>query len=171
MTENTKVAPAAASPYSMEERALFNPAFLGLLIRQTAKGHQAVQGVGVHMALAFVGASLVLHKSTRETLPPTIRTDLSHWLTNNARIRAQTPSRVEQLSPLLRSALAFSAIRNVIRLDGDRIVEGPLRIPAAHLKRVPGEAGVCLNRAQYVGRWIARSGPTKYQLSLWGVSP
>jgi Family of unknown function (DUF6521) len=155
----------------MEEAALFNPAFLSLLIRQMTVGYDTVAGAGLPLVLAYIGAPLVLHKGTREILPATRRTDLLEWLSKHPETRLLTPPRARRVAPYLREALLFGLVHKILFLGGDVIEVGSKPVGQSGLRSLGGDASVCLDRARHVGRWMASSGPVTYQLSVWRVVP
>jgi hypothetical protein len=57
----------AASPPA--EAALFNPAFVGLLVASAAKGYWGVAGAGMPYELVFLVPPIALNQDTRAALP------------------------------------------------------------------------------------------------------
>ena len=156
---------------SVEEQRLFNPAFLALVLRQTAVGYAQEAGQPLPLMLGFVGPAVVLHRSSRDALPYTTRTDLLVWLQEHPDVRFLAGARARRLAPLVRTALVFGSNLRVIEVDVGGVSVGTAAITTAAIERVPGDAGSCLSRARHFGRWAARSGSIVYQMTLWGVAP
>lgn len=53
----------------IEQRTLLNPAFLAVLIAETARGHLDEGAEPLPFALTFLAVPLVVHEPTREALP------------------------------------------------------------------------------------------------------
>lgn len=167
---STQATPSA-SHWSREEVALFNPAFMSLMLRQFIVGFRSFAESDPHIALAMVGTVLPLHHHTRLALPPTLRTDLLEWLSRHGEIRFLHPKRVGAMMPLMREGLVYGLQRDVLALDDVRISLGNQRISAQAIQGVQGDASDCLESSRKTGRWLAACGPVAYQLSLWGIAP
>jgi hypothetical protein len=155
----------------VEEQRLFNPAFLALVLRQTAAGYAQEAGQPLPLMLGFVAPAVVLHRSSRDALPYTTRADLLVWLQEHPDVRFLAGARARRLAPLVKTALVFGSSLQVLEVDAAGISVGTAVITAAAVERVPGDAGSCLSRARHFGRWAARSGSIVYQMTLWGVAP
>ena len=162
---------ARDATWSREEAALFNPAFMSLMMRQFVVGFQSYADDNPHIALAMVGATLPLHHRTRLALPATYRTDLLEWLSRHGEVRFLHRGRVRAIAPLMIEGIVFGLQREILRSEGVRILLGDRKVSAQALQALGGDAGSCLESSRKVGRWFAASGPVAYQLSLWGIAP
>lgn len=167
---NTRTA-LGADQWSREEVALFNPAFMSLMLRQFIVGFRSYAETDPHIALTMVGTVLPLHRRTRLSLPPTVRTDLLEWLSRHGEIRFLHPKRVSAMMPLLREGLVYGIQRDLLVLDEVRLGLGSQRISAQAIQGAKGDAGACFESSRKTGRWLAACGPVAYQLSLWGIAP
>jgi hypothetical protein len=155
----------------VEEQRLFNPAFVALVLRQTADGYASVALSPLPIMLALLAPAVLLHRHSREALPYTTSTDLLIWMQEHPDIRFLAAARARRLAPFVKEAVLFGSAAGVLQVDARGIAIGPARVPVAAIGRIPHEAGECFNRARHVGRWMARSGSLVYQLSLWGIAP
>jgi len=152
-----------------EEAALFNPAFLSVLIAVAAADYEATVGQPMPATLAFLVAPFALHADTRAALPGNVRRRLSSWLIEHPIIQAGFPSRARATVPLVREALRYG-----LRADAFEFVDGAIR------SRIGARAGDELRTADardsaraaaFAGRWFARTGDLGTLFALWGVRP
>ena len=74
---------------TIEQRNLLNPAFCAIAVWHLARGYRTEataldsNACGLPIALAFVGASLVLRGQTRDQLPRTITSSLATWVNDH----------------------------------------------------------------------------------------
>lgn len=68
---------AAVDTRPFEEEALFNPAFLALVVRDAAAEHmKRSEGQGLPTMLAYLMTPLALHGPTRRSLPNNVRAQM-----------------------------------------------------------------------------------------------
>lgn len=156
-----------------EEANLLNPAFCALILAQAVEDYVKDFTDGMPFALAFVVLPIVLHKPTREALPQRTSKALSSWLDENEDHRATFAERARALSPFVQEALLYSLVHERLRLtdEGLLLVGKKTRGFAAYLTAATEEVKDCLNKAQFVGRWISSAGNVPTILALWGVRP
>lgn len=151
-----------------DARALFNPAFLAVLIGQAATGHETDHRSPLPLGLGFLVAPMVLHPPTREALPR-VNARLAIWIEQHQLLRVELRGRAPQLATTTRRALRFGLRHDLIELAADGIVVGAalrrLRAPTV------GDADDCWKAAELLGRWLPRAGPTATILALLGVRP
>lgn len=151
----------------VEQRTMLNPAFLAVLVHETARGH-AEEGAGpLSFALPFLALPMVLHAPTRESLP-TIATSMVAWLQDHPPARVAIAPLAIQLVDPTREAIRLGVRCNALTFDE----RGNLK--ATGLRQAGrGSATVdmrrCRDRAHFVGRWFARTGDTGTTLSAWGL--
>src|SRR4051812_5258049 len=90
-----------------DEANLFNPVFLALLIGRVATGHREKLGRGVPWPLAFLALPVVLHKRTRDQLPPNVNTSMAAWTRRHPLLTAAVGSHAQALRPLISDGLLF----------------------------------------------------------------
>jgi hypothetical protein len=158
---------------SHEERSLLNPAFCANLLWHAAKGYARAGVGGLPFEESFLVLPFVLHRETREALPRTLRTSLAVWLDQNPLARSKVASRARLLIPFTKESLTFAGTRGFIQLDmGAVYAELAWAEAVSHaLSASSKEVRVCANRADFVGRWFARTGSATTVLALMGVRP
>ncbi len=152
-----------------EEAALFNPAFLGLLLAVAAEDYEATVDVPMPFTLAFLIPPMALHADTRAALPGNVRKRLSAWLLDEPVIQAGFAERAQAMAPLVREGLRYALRAGVIEIAGGAICS---RIRAQAGNELETEdARACAKAAAFVGRWFARTGDPATIFALWGVRP
>lgn len=156
----------------IEQARLLNPAFLAALIWSCADGYYSLRQEGIPYPLLFVSISVILHKSTRESLPRTVRTSLVAWLGENAQVHVRFVERATSLVPHIKESVLFGVNGQLLNLSSSRIVaETRPRSMARFLRESSNEVQVCMTKAKFVGKWFASSGDYTTVMALWGVKP
>lgn len=158
---------------SPEERALLNPSFLSLLLWRAAAGHMAQGGAGLPLTSAFLVLPLVLHRETRESLPRTLATSIPVWLEDNPIVLARIAERTRALVPYTKEALLFAGVYGFLTISGETITADQTwkRRATANLNSSSDEVRACAKRAEFLGRWFARTGSAATVMALMGVRP
>lgn len=150
---------------------LLNPSFCGILLREFVSAYEDERQQGVPYELVFLVLPIVLHKSTREALPRTVRTQMHVWLQRNPSVRIQFADRTRELIPFTKEALIFLMQRQLLSLDS----EGLLVIDSGKYKKTigtgTGEIYDCIKRAKFVGKWFAQAGSSSTIYTMWGICP
>jgi hypothetical protein len=156
-------------PRPFEEEALFNPAFLGLLVRESAKQHdERSGGRPMPAVLAYLIAPLALHGPTRQALPTHVTAQMGEWVRAHPALLVDLASRARSLRPLVSTATCFGLRHGL--LDGE---DGAIR--AGNVKRRPRgmpkstDVEDCLSRAGFLGRWFAEQADATTTLAIWGL--
>lgn len=158
---------------SLEERVLLNPAFCAHLLWHFAAAGSEVGRRQMTFAESFLVLPMVLHRSTRDSLPRSTRTSLSVWLDENSSLQAKVAARATTLVPFTKDALLFGGVRQFIRLEND-VVSADLswrRRVNATLRASTDEAQACAKRANFIGAWFSEAGNATTVLALIGVRP
>ena len=152
----------------LDARALFNPAFVAVLIARAATGHRIAKDAPLPLALAYLVAPIVLHTPTREALPK-VNARLAKWADEHQLLRAELRRRAPQLADVTRRGLRFGLRHELLVLtaQGVEAGEGLSRIRAPR----DGDAATCWKQAERLGRWLPRAGPPPTVLALLGVRP
>lgn len=158
---------------SSEEAILFNPAFLSTIIYFSAKSHKQQTGKGIHYALIYLVPGLILVNSIRETLPKNSKKSIAAWTHENPESRFLFPTYSATLSPLVKESIIFGTNHSLIAVNGINIEPGKLRRGA--LKNVKESASeefklICA-KAEFVGKWFAKSGSPETIMAMLGVKP
>lgn len=160
---------------AVEEANLFNPAFCATLI---AKGvgdfTRKAGGRPMPFALSFLVLPIVVHHRTRRSLPGSTVTAMLPWLQDNRAQLVGFPGRVRRLTPFSREAIMFGIAHAALAIEDEgNLVLGISKVTATE-RRTPlftTEARDCLDRAGFLGRWLATAGTPATVLAAWGVSP
>jgi hypothetical protein len=161
------------SQRSREERALLNPGFCVNLLWHAARGYASVDDTGLPFEEAFLVLPFVLHRETREALPRDTRTSLAVWLNDNPLARSRIASRAQLLVPFTKEGLTFGGVHGVIRIEEGRLYseEACKEVVNRSLRASSDEVLGCTNRAEFIGRWFAKTGSASTVLALIGVQP
>ncbi|MEA5463789.1 three component ABC system middle component [Leptothoe sp. PORK10 BA2] len=156
----------------IEQARLLNPAFLAALIWSCAEGYGSIDEQGIPYPLTFVAMPIVLHKSTRESLPRAIRTSLAAWLGENPQVHVRFAERATALVPLIKEGVLFGANGQMLNISSSQIVAEPRpRSMSRFLRESSDEVQHCMKKAKFVGKWFASSGDYTTVMTLFGVMP
>jgi hypothetical protein len=162
---------------TIEQRNLLNPAFCAIAVWHLARGYRTeatalgIDAAGLPLALAFVGASLILRGQTRDQLPRTITTSLATWVNDNPLERSAVAKGVVVLRQTVREALLFGGQHGLLSLDDRRLEarNASLKKLNAYLRASSDEVRDCMRQAMFVGRWLCKAGEPPTVLALLGV--
>jgi hypothetical protein len=95
------------------------------------------------------------------------------WLNEHQDLRLFVLDRIGSFAPFTREGLLYAIQQRVLELDEDRLNLGARRLPSGGsvVSRMSEEARLCLNRGNFVGRWLGASGSTPTVMAMWGVRP
>lgn len=158
-----------------EVKRLLNPSFCSLLLWYSAQAHMESDraGLGIAFEECFLILPIVLHRETRESLPTMITTSLPVWLGRNPLALSTIADRASSLVPFTKDALRFGGVHGVLQFYQTIICANPdwKKRMASALKDSSDEVRICAKRAEFVGRWFAKTGNAETVLSLLGVQP
>jgi hypothetical protein len=156
----------------LEQARLLNPAFVGTLLWSCARAYQTTAAQSQPYGLSFLVVPVVLHKSTRERLPPTTRTSIVAWVGENPRVVVGFAERARSLVPLVKEAVLFASNGGLLRVQESRVVaEVRPRSMSRFEREASDEVKICLKKAEFIGKWFALSGDYTTVMALWGVAP
>jgi len=163
---------ASWSDRPIEQARLLNPAFLAALLWSCAEGYGSIDTQGIPYPLSFVAMPIVLHKSTRESLPRTVRTSLAVWLGENPQVHVRFAERATALVPLIKEGVLFGANGRMLNISSSRIMAASRpRSMTRFLRESSDEVQDCMAKAKFVGKWLASSGDYTTVMTLLGVMP
>lgn len=156
-----------------EEKALLNPGFCSMLLWHAADGFMAAAGRNMSLEECFLILPLVLHRTTRESLPRSIRTSMAVWLDENPLARTHIVSRAQKLVPYTREALLFGGLHGFLQCNPSSVLAD---LDWAHSVRLSlaqssDEVRNCARKSIFVGKWLASTGDPSTVLALLGVCP
>ena len=159
---------AARSP---EERGLLTPSFCALLLWHAARGYFSNSGASLAFKMSFLILPVVLHRETRESLPMAITTSLAVWVVRNPLASSRIANRAQLLVPFTKEALTFGGIHGLLIISGNTVAPSLdwRRKVTATLKTSSEEVRTCAKRAEFLGRWFAKSGSPDTVMALIGV--
>jgi hypothetical protein len=159
---------------AVEEANLFNPAFCGVLIVKAVEDFGKKANRGFSFPLTFLVLPIVLHRGTREALPSSTITSLLPWLQDNRSRLVDFPERVRRLKAITQEAIMFSITQDVLAVAQDgNLQTGRKRVPMTgrSMESFTRETRECIDRARFLGRWLATAGTTATIMASWGVAP
>jgi hypothetical protein len=156
-----------------EEAYLLNPAFCCTTLAAAIYGYDNAKEEGVPFPLAFMFLPIVLHKPTRDRLPPNTRTSMPAWLQENSDARVLFYERLVSLQPHTKEAVQFGMLVDWIvprdgGLLGTTLSESDVN---RSILKLADEARECVMRARFLGKWFAVAGATHTVMAFWGVRP
>lgn len=150
---------------------LLNPAFCGELIRRCADSYYEETNKPVPYVLLFLMLPIILHKTTRDSLPKTSRKSLHEWLEKNQFVKIGFVDRCQQMVPFVKEALMFLLQNNAIEFDE----KGNISVLKFQMKKInemhATEINECYNKSKLIGKLLAKSGKPETIYSLFGVKP
>jgi hypothetical protein len=145
--------------------AFLNPALIAAVITAAAGGYDRETQSPLPWPLSFVIAPLVLHRETRETLPPSLATHLGAWVSRNPVLRAGLPLRALSLVEPVREGLRFGLRHGLLTVEAGGIRNAArLRPPDA------GDIRQVLSKATFAGRWVSRAEEPATVFALFGMT-
>lgn len=159
---------------AVEEANLFNPAFCATLITKSSiEFIKKSNNRPVPFAISFLILPIILHNRTRDALPSSTVTALLPWLQEHREQLVDFPERVARLKPFSQEALMFAISHGTLLLDEGGLSLGKNKLLTTE-KKTPhftSEARNCLDRAGFLGRWLATAGTPATILAAWSVAP
>jgi hypothetical protein len=152
-----------------EDAALFNPAFLALLLARSADGHAREVNRPIPIPLSFLAVSVALNRSSRESLPRTIRTNLLRWMDENPEEATTLAVRASAIAPAAREALLFAIAHGVCEIAPDATIRVPVKRRLGPIRGATAEVEATQRAADFLGRWFGRAGSPATVLALLGV--
>lgn len=154
---------------------LFNPAFVGLVLRAACEGYAdkcPAEG-GLPFALSFIAVPLALHPDVRRERPRTMRTRLGLWLDERPGLKAAFAASARALVPIVRESIIVMLRTGLIGTNGISLWSaGALVHPGSQSTDVEAPTiKTHLSHAAFVGRWLAASGSVTAVFEATGTKP
>jgi hypothetical protein len=158
---------------SIEEANLLNPAFCCVVVASSIVGYSKSFAEGMPYPLVFITLPIILHKPTRDLLPPNTRTSLPGWIQDNQSVRILFYERVISLKSYTREALLFGFIHKWFTFNSDGNLQTLVTKPKIDkfLRQRQDESRECVMRANFLGKWLASAGSVSTVMALWGIQP
>ncbi len=158
----------------VEEANLFNPAFCAVLLAKASEEFTKKTQQPFPFALAFLVLPVVLHHGTRSALPGSTVTSLMPWIQEHREQLVNFAGRVQSLRAITREAILFGTQNETLAVAGSGgIAIGARRLTATERRTglFTDEARECVERAGFLGRWLAAAGTPATIYSAWGIAP
>ncbi|MFJ4105699.1 three component ABC system middle component [Amycolatopsis japonica] len=159
------------SERSRTQAAMLNPAFLASLTASAALRYQETSGRTMPWVFSFIVAPLVLHRDTRESLPRTIRANLSTWVADHPIEHAGFAQRAVSLRESVQEGLRFGLRNGVLSVTDDGGLAGYLATGKGHTLTKDSDAQQVVARAGFVGRWMSKIDQPATVFTTLGVAP
>lgn len=156
-----------------EEAHLLNPPFCCVTITAACAGYAEPRGEPMPFVLSFMVLPIVLHQHTRKSLPRTSRTSIPAWLQEHAEARIRFHERLMALRPYTREALRYGFAFNWLATSesGGICSVAPHSLISRASQSLVGDAGECISRARFLGKWLGAAASTETTLAFWGIRP
>ncbi|NKR53763.1 hypothetical protein GS481_06365 [Rhodococcus hoagii] len=155
----------------MEERALFNPAFIAALLHRAVKSWEREHPEGMNIVLLFLIIPIALHSPTRRKLPRTKKASMVEWIQEHPDIMAYIPSNSIALRRKIGQGLELSVRSGILTSRGAGVVNsGEIRRRTKKVV-ISDDFEDCLRAAEFLGRWFAQQNDYATVLATWGVRP
>jgi hypothetical protein len=158
----------------VEEANLFNPAFCAVLLAKAAEEFTKKTQQPFPFSLAFLVLPVVLHRGTRAALPGSTVTSLLTWIQEHREQLVNFAGRVQSLSAITREAILFGTQHETLTIAHSGGIAVGARKQSPTDKRTglfTDEARECVERAGFLGRWLAAAGTPATIYSVWGITP
>ncbi len=154
---------------SREEFSLFNPAFVAVLIRESAREHAREAKAPEPLPLGLASATIAMYPVLRGWLPSSTRSHLAKWMADHPEFRPEFQRLFQGSVAPLRAGLLFGLQSQALEMDGAAIAARDRRAKLPN--ELSDETRAILDAAGLVGRWFAKAGSTPTVLSLLGFEP
>lgn len=159
----------ATTAASREEFSLFNPAFVALLISESAREHAREAKAPSPLPVGLASATIAMYPLLRGWLPSSTRSHLSKWMADRPEFRPEFQRLFQGSLPPLRAGLLFGLQSQALGMEGAAIAAVGRR--AQLPPDLSAETRAILDAARLTGRWFAKTGSTPTVLSLLGFTP
>ncbi|MFI6896686.1 three component ABC system middle component [Streptomyces sp. NPDC050256] len=155
---------------SREERALYNPAFTGLLCTRAVQGHEQQYNAPCPLLVAVVAGIMSLQPAIRVALPSTLNSGLMKWLDVNEAVRVAMTRNAGSLAAVVRPGVLFALQTRTLRAteEGLTLALGPT---TKGIRGATDQTIAMQQAAQFLGRWLPSTGSLSTVLTLLGVKP
>lgn len=152
---------------------LFNPAFVGIVLRSVCEGYVARADEAMPVSLSFLAVPLVLSPAVRQNRPSNVRARMGKWLRENPNIKAEFMPAARFLVPVVREAIMVAVYNKLLAIESHRLrgighLQSALGTPDAS---PISNLGNDLAHARFIGRWLAATGSEVAIFDAIGLRP
>ncbi|MET7483514.1 three component ABC system middle component [Streptomyces sp. NPDC005538] len=159
------------STLSRDERALYNPAFTGLLAARSVQGHQTEFGTPSPVVVAILAAVMALQPAICNALPRSTVSGLHRWVQENPSVRTSMTLNATAIADVVRPGLLMALQTHLLACDE----QGRLHVPGGALRQAitggSDEVVALQKAARLLGRWLPSAGSISTVMTLLGVRP
>ncbi|MEA2371318.1 MAG: hypothetical protein QOH12_1712 [Solirubrobacteraceae bacterium] len=155
----------------VEELALFNPAFLALMLHRAVEEHESRSaGRPMPSVLSYLIAPVALHGPTRRALPINVRSQMGEWVRSHPEASLGLGNRARARRPLVSDGLRLGLQHGLLSTDGPGMRSSRLPRRPRGMARTT-EVDKCIEKAGFLGRWFSEQPDSITTLALWGLRP
>lgn len=156
-----------------EEAYLINPPFCCTTLVAAIDGFTSIRKEPVPLPLMFMVLPIVLHRATRDALPPNIRTPMAAWLLEHSSERVLFYERLISLKPHTKEAIQFGMLLNWFISEKEGLLRTTMSKSDINgvIRKLKDEARECVMRARFLGKWFGTVGSTHTVMAFWGIRP
>jgi hypothetical protein len=158
----------------MEIAHLLNPGFTGEILRRAAIWYTREARAPFPFPLAFLILPVLLHESTRDSMPPTTRKTMHDWLSENPQVRIGFADRTRELLPITREAVCFLMQLGelvFVEVEAGKGMRASRSVAGGLEGAVEAALDNYFRKARHLGIWFARAGDAANVYTMWGVRP
>jgi hypothetical protein len=156
---------------SLEQRALFNPAFISVLAHGAAVGFADKAGRSMPLPFFYVSLTMSLRQDSRRALPQRTTTFMSSWLRANPQALSDLHSVVSEMRDVISAGVRYGVHHQVLTSQGGGLAAQAIRRRPRSLQATD-DWSECLKAASFMGRWLGiQQTDTASTLALWGLRP
>ncbi|MEU2207583.1 three component ABC system middle component [Streptomyces hygroscopicus] len=159
------------STLSRDERAIYNPAFTGLVVARAVQGHQTEFATPCPVVIATLAAVMALQPTVRTALPRSTASGLHRWVQGHPDVRASMTLNATAIADVVRPGLLMALQTRTLTCDA----EGHLHVPSKALKKAitggSDDVTAVQKAALLLGRWLPSAGSISTVMTLLGVRP
>ncbi|MBN0989360.1 three component ABC system middle component [Amphritea pacifica] len=159
--------------YSLEERNLFNPAYVGTILYQSIRECQRHNEQGLHCALPYLVAPLAISPQYSKRLPSNITTPIAGWVSHQEGALIGFSSAIKAYVDIVDAAMIFLIDHGAVALRDN----GYYFLPNDRMAKLPA----LVNRdktfkesflsAGFLGRWFGHAASVESIYAQFGVKP
>jgi len=158
---------------SPEERNLYNPAYVGVILYHSIRECQSKNITGLHCTLAYLVIPIALSSGYSSLLPATISTPIAGWAAEAEGHLVGFSKSVESYIDIVNAAIAYLLELEAIvltedgfyRVDNDQIAKFPSMINNNAIFKYSYQS------AGFLGRWFASASSVEIIYTHFGVTP
>lgn len=151
---------------------LLNPAFCGEVLRRYINGYNANNETkNIEFSAIIFALPILLNKSTREILPKSTNSHLFTWIDDNEHLFIDFHLKVQDMLPYTRESIMFLMYQDSLKFDSSgNIYLTPFKKFTFKGDDVE-EINEIMKKAEFLGKWILKTGDIKSIYSFLRIVP